>query len=380
MIARWLMLALLGASSQAPPPVDAEVVRAALARDPARLPRAPAGRWREWSPRDALPAAIEFDFAVATLAYRKADFPRALERYLVVLEHEPDLPAALYQGGLCYFRLRRYGDCATLVERFAEAAPKEIGATQVLGHCYYSLGDYGKARTHYESVLAASPTSGEALRGLALSWMRLGDAEKALELLGKVLELKPDHADAQAWIAQIHYDQGDSERALEAARRAKALDPFEPRPWYLESRALLELGREKEAAEARERFDVLSSVEQQVRQLEGRLAHDPTSVASLRRLVELHARIGNDAASRAALARWIEQAPTDVSARIVALDVAEAAGTREDASRAASELEKVAGGDVAAWDRLERYFASIRDRVRQISAGERAMRLRGNQR
>lgn len=350
----------------------------ALARDPRALPRGAAGAWSDWNPQSAIPPDVASPLGEAMRAYGAAQYGPALERLLSILERQPDYPPALYQAGLCYFRLKRYRDCAVLVERFAEVAPSESGATQVLGHCYYSLGDYEKALAQYQKVLAAVPKSVEALRGLALTRMRLGDSEAALALLHQVVELRPTHADAWIWIGQIEDELGRAEPALAAVQRAKELDQFEPRAWFLESRILLELGREADAQRSRERFDLLSRVSQEIRQIQGILAQDPSRVDALLRWIELEHSIKNAPVLRELLPRLVQARPYDVDTRILVLDVYTDVGDAEGAAQAAGELERRAGSEARAWQRLEQYYASVRDRVRQAQAGERYRRLKGD--
>lgn len=346
-----------------------------LARDPRDLPRAAAEQWSGWKADTPLPAELLAPFAEGTRAYQATQYSVALERFLGILERVPDFPPALYQGGLCYFRLKRYRDCAVLIERFEHAAPQEIGATQVLGHCYYTLGEYSRALEQYHQVLAVSPESVEALRGLALTRMRLGELELALELLSKVVQLRPTHADAWTWIGQIQGDLGRTDEALQSIAKAKELAPYEPRAWFVESRLLLELGKEAEAERSRERFELLSRANQEVRMLQGLLAQDPKHVEPLLRWVEIERSLGNLTVVRELLERLKTLRTGDVESCIYSLDVLQELGDSEGAREAARELEACAGKDVRAWKRLEGYFSSVRDRVRQVQAAERVLRL-----
>jgi tetratricopeptide (TPR) repeat protein len=374
-----LALAACASATQASQALStAARVQTALSRDPSTLPRAASGKWSSWTAFDSIPKELAPALGAGIHAYSAGDYGPALAQLVALLEHEPDYPPALYQAGLCYFRLRRYRDCATLIERFVEVAPKEVGAAQVLGHCYYSLGDYERAKRTYEAVVAASPQSAEALRGFGLTELKLGNPTRALELLQKVVELKPDHADAHAWIAQVLFDLGRSEESLAAAQRAKELDPFEPRPWFLESQALLDLGREEDAQKSRARFDELSRATQTIRQIEGELLHDPHQIEPMKRLIAAQASIGDRAAVRESFARLWRTKPNDVELRIFALDTFEAMHDEDGARQAALDLERECAQEASAWKRLETYYISVRDRVRQVQAAERYLRLRGD--
>jgi tetratricopeptide (TPR) repeat protein len=309
-------------------------------------------------------------------AYGQRDYPLALWWLYQLLEDEPDYPPALYQAATAHFRLRRYGDCALLLERFLEAVPHEVGATQALGHSLYSLGRYEEARAHYERVLAAQPEAAEALRGLALAHLRLGDEARALELLERVLALRPEHADAQNWIAQIHFDAGRAAEARAACERAIELDRSDPRPWFLLAAIHGEAGEASAAAEARARFETLSRLEQERLALEGVLLQSPLDALSLARLADVHVRRGDAPGAVEAVERLLALDPEDLGARILALDVMEALGQADGARRRALELEAHCSEHVEAWERLERYWAGAGDITRQITAGERHRRMR----
>jgi tetratricopeptide (TPR) repeat protein len=343
-------------------------------RDPRELPRAAEGQWLEWSPRDPIPDEQRATLTEGVQAYQQRDYERSLERFYVVLEKTPEFPPALYQASTACFRMRRYGDCIELLERFVRVAPHEVGATQALGHSLYSLGRYREARAHYERVLERSPDSVEAVRGYALSHMRLGELERALELLQRVVELRPEHADAHAWIAHVFYETDRLDEAQAAAERARELTPYEPRPWFLLSRILAEQGEDDAALEAKAQFDQLSRRVQQVRALEGVLLHDPRHAGALRQLVELRRR-SKDPAVRGDLARLVRLQPGELEVHILWLDTMVELSDGEGARLAALELERKFSDSANAWDRLRDYYASIGDRLRQVQAGERHLRL-----
>ena len=363
-------------ASEAPRPASSaddlrQRAELALKRDPRQLPVAPAERWLKWTAKEPIPAGMQREVVAGMRAYTAQDYAASLAFLYALLEREPDFPPALYQAGLCYFRLRRYGDCAALFERFVRAAPTEIGATQALGHCYYSLGDYSRARAHYEKVLALQPTSADALRGLALSEMRMGNNPRALELLAKVLELRPDHADAHAWCAQILFDEGDVGAALLHAERSRDLEPWEPRPWFLLSRIFGELEREAEAQKARERFELISRVDQQVRQQQGLLLHEPARADLWVQLIALQRSVDNRPGVRDGLQHLSEFSPADTRTALFLVDGFDWLGDRSRAQAAALHAESVAGSDPKALAWLADYYKRVGD-----SAGEARTRTK----
>jgi tetratricopeptide (TPR) repeat protein len=348
----------------------------ALRRDPRSLPRSAEGRWKNFERTTTAAEPPPEGMREAAIAIRERDLPRALVLLYGVLDSEPDYPPGLYEMGVVYFRLQRYGDAAAALERFLAVAPARVGETRVLGHSYYSVGDYTRAKAHYERVLAAAPREVEALRGLALCEMHLGEAQKALDFLGRVLELEPRHTDSWAWKAQLLFDLDRSQEALVAAERARDLDPWQPRPWFLLGRILLDLGREKDGLAAQVRYRNLAAAAQDVVSIESRLEYLPHEMPLLTRLVELHRSTGNVPAARKALVRLVRERPTDVDLRILALDVLEGMGDAEGARVAAQALQQRCTEEWKAWQRLERYYARTGEKLQRVEAGERFRRLK----
>lgn len=370
-VAMVVLLALAAPHAEAAQ-AQAREVAEALALDPGALPRAEAGRWKGWKPSDAIPDEIRAPFDLALAAYREADFQLALAKLHEALARLPDHPAALYQCGTTYFRLRRYGDCAKVLERFLSVVPSEIGATQALGHSYYTLGAYERARDHYRLVLAANRDSTEAWRGLGLSHLRLGELEPALASLDEALERKPDHADAHTWRAQVLLDLGRGKDALAPARRGIELAPHEPKPWYVLAQVLGELGLDDEAEEARARFAELDRIEQDIRSQEGLLLHDPRALAPLERLVELHLATGNASEARRVLARAMRIAPERAELHALGLSAAVVAGDRAKADEIAETLRTRFAASAAAWRSLAAYYRATGDEAKAREALERA--------
>lgn len=376
MIAAWTLLlaALFGGQDDASPETAPEVP-AILLRTPHELPVSEPGAWKDWDPRE-LPEVLRPMMGEFARSYRAGELPVALGHLFEALEAAPDYPACLHQGGVIYFKLRRYGDAQELFERFCRVAPESLVQTRALGHCYYSLGEYDKALEHYARILELDPTLVEARRGLALSHFRTGEPARALEELERVVAEVPTHADAWTWIAQIHYDEDRTEEALTAVEEALAIDAFEPRPWFLKTQVLWDLDREEDGDAAHARFQELSAVAQEVRFLEARLALDPHQLDLLQALVQKHGSVGNFAAARQASSRILIERRGELSARVWVLDALDALGDREGATAAALAVEEAAGDDAAVWQRLSRFWRDAGDRTREVRAAERYLRLK----
>ncbi len=357
-------------------PLQAESARSVLERRPSEWPQARAGAWRDWDAAVEPPEACKPYLARAIEAYQRGDLPTSLSALYQLLESTPEFPPAMHQAGVIYFRLRRYGDAITAFERYLAVAPSRIADTRALGHCYYTLGRYGEALQHYDKVLGVTPESVEALRGKGLAQMRLGATGEALTTLARVLELAPKHANAQAWIAQILFDEERAEEALVEARKARDLDPFEPRAWFLLSQIHYDLGEDEQGDAARARFTELNQLAQEIRAAEARLLYDPRQPALYANLIALNQRAGNATRAEYWMVRWVQTDPRNVTLRIRALDLAVELEHHEGAAACATALEALAGDSLAAWQRLAKYYAVTRQRLKQVSAEEQVSRLR----
>lgn len=347
-----------------------------LERDPAELPRAEADAFAEWTPQSVQPEELRPVIQRMSKAYSNGELPIALGEILIGLESVPDYPPLLHQGGVIYFKLRRYGDAQEMFERFVAAAPEYAGQTRALGHCYYTLGDYERATQHYELVLSKEPKMIEARRGLGLALFRTGDSEGALRELGLVVEANPKHADAWTWIAQVHFEEDDAKSAQTSIAQALDADEFSARAWFLKAQISWELGEDEVGDEAHETYRKLDRVAQEARALEARLALDPHQLELLWRLHELHSSVENLAAVREVSTRVMREAPEDVAIRIRLLDGLVALKDVDGAQACALSLERIAGESADAWKRLEQYWNLVGNRRKRTEAAERYLRLR----
>jgi tetratricopeptide (TPR) repeat protein len=343
--------------------------------DPAKLPHAPEGRWKDFDP-----ASIKDRHTVALLDtagrnIRLGDFPGALGALLTLLRSEPDFPPALHMSAVVYYRLQRYGDSAVQMQRYLEIAPQRVGDTRVLGHDLYTLGRYTEARAHYDKVLAASPDDVEARRGLALTLWRLGDAPKAVNELDVVLARAPDNDEAWGWKAQILFDQGDDDAALAAAQRARELDPTDPRTWYLLSRIHAEQGRDEESTRAQARFTELSGLVQELRAAERRYLERPYEIARAVAVLDLQLRLGDPRRIRTGLDQLRGWGSEACVARRAVLEALVRLGRAQEALSEARTLRECAGDDADAWRVLESYFTAIGDPVNAARAADRRRAL-----
>lgn len=375
----WIPKTLLAAVLCLPAQAQ-ETPKSILDRSPQEWAAAEEGRWKDWDADVTPPENVQPYLIQAVQSYRQGHMTGTLEALFGLLAEEPDYPSALHQAGVVYFRLRRYSDAIVAFERYLHVAPQRVGDTRALAHCYYTLGRYEQALGHYEKVLAINVDSVEARRGYGLCFMRLGESERALKELRRVLELDPSHANAATWIAQVLFDEDRVEEALEAGELARDLDPYEPRPWFLLSQIYYVLERDEDGDAAKLRFDELNRIAQEIRAAEARLLYDPTQAGIYQRLISLHRQAGNLRAVGLVLTRWLKVEPSSMEIRVAMLNLAQEMGEPDTAEALADGLRKVAGDSEIAWTALARYYATSRNRVKQIEAEGELARIKAKQR
>jgi len=364
-IAASLVLAL-ALQAQAP---------AVLQRTPSDLPAAEPGAWADWSATEAPTGRLLELFELSVRAYQRADYGAALHASFALLDEFPGYPPSLHQLGVVYFRLRRYGDAIAAFELLLDVAPDQVAQTRALAHSYYSLGRYDQALVHYGAVLATDPENESTRKGIALTQMRLGKLELALETLLELSAEDDPDPDTLTWTAQVLFDLERSDEARTFAERAQERAPFEPKAWFLLARIHFDAGRDEEAQKHQDRFKELDRSAQVVRRLKADLLLRPHDLELTRALVAAHAEVGNLAAAKKTLVRLAGARARELEVWIYALDAFEELGDGALAAQAAQQIEQRFPDSVDAWRRLERYFARIKDRMRQIQAGERALRL-----
>jgi TolA-binding protein len=179
-------------------------------------------------------------------------------------EH-PDRPLALYQSGLCHYRLQRTGDAVDrweelvdidpsaeiaerawaragdvyfqtahyedakrcyqgLLDNFASSQGAALGMLR-MAQCDYNAGRDADALAAFSAVTERYPGTGiaaEAERGIERALYRLGQSEDGTAVLAQLVEDYPTSsfaADAQFEIALRHYEAKEFTEAADAFRR-----------------------------------------------------------------------------------------------------------------------------------------------------------------
>jgi tetratricopeptide (TPR) repeat protein len=264
------------------------------------------------------------------LRRRNPDF--AIELYRQLLDIAPDLGEAraglrqalkareaLKGGGSKLFRALtgagplvaakglakagRHDAAVKQYEAYLDSSPFDEEANLLLGVSLESAGHVNSARAVYEFVAVIAPRNAEGLKRAGAMTARLGDPQKALEYYERALQADPRDQDcikARKDLAAELALRGASSRQVEHSR---------------------ELIKDKGEARAIERSQRLQLTEEELReelaQLEARHADEP-SVATSRRLSEVHEKLGDaeEALSWAERALSMDREGFEVACRV----------------------------------------------------------------
>ena len=242
----------------------------------------------------------------AHILFNGKEYKEAAETYDDFLRRFPDHPnrlLALYQAGLCHYRLEHTGDAVDrweelvstdpaaeiaerawvragdvyfqaehydnakrcyqgLLDNFAESKGAALGMLR-MAQCDYNAGRDADALAAFSEVVQRFPGTGvarEAEKGMERALYRLGQRKDGAEVLAQLVEqfpTSPFAADAQFEIAMRYYEAKDYAKAADAFRRVVSQFPgysAADRAHYLMADAQSQAGANEEARLAYEQF------------------------------------------------------------------------------------------------------------------------------
>ncbi len=178
-----------------------------------------------------------------------------------------------------------------------EAVPGHPQALLCLGAAQRRQGDLAAALATLEALAAAQPRAASVWLELGLVRAAQGEGRDAVTALRKATRLNPDFAEAWSALGEQHALLGDDAAAADAT--ARQLRSATKDPKLLEAAGALCDGK-------------LAVAERLLRDF---LKADPNSIAALRMLAEVGARLGRYGDAEILLARCLELAPGFVAAR-----------------------------------------------------------------
>jgi putative PEP-CTERM system TPR-repeat lipoprotein len=236
--------------------------------------------------------------ALATLANRRGS-GNASEQWLKQARthhpHEVE-PALLLLAH--YLRQGKQERALDIARELAIAHPRHPIVLRAVAQTHVQAGDYETVASTLRSLVEASPQSAEARYLLGVAQLKLNQAGDARISLSQAIGLQPDYPAAQLALARIDISEQEYDAALDLAT---------------------DLGQaHTDASFADElRGDVAAARQAPTEASEAyALAYRKTASAQLaRKLYQSHLQTGDTESALAALERWLEAHPEDVSTR-----------------------------------------------------------------
>lgn len=155
-------------------------------------------------------------------------YEESLKWYRDTIEADPDF-ALVYAGmGDSLYRLGRYEEAVSSMERVFELLPDfpmALTLHYLMGQALREMGRYDEAEEHYESALRTAPNFEEALDSLAGLLLAQERYEEAVDRYQTLAKIEPENAATHSQIGIALFKIGRAEEALASFDRALSLDP-----------------------------------------------------------------------------------------------------------------------------------------------------------
>jgi len=180
---------------------------------------------------------------------RYAEYAKALEELLKVLEEKADHIEANYWVGVCLAKTGREKEAVPYLRHALKLSPNLAKAHGWLGSLLSRQGDYREALSHLEMALKANP--GDHGIALNLAWMlatcpdpAYRDGKRAVVIAERVVASTPgDHADTLDCLAAAYAEAGRFDQAVRTAQRALLLRPANARAAFQGPLRLYQAGK-----------------------------------------------------------------------------------------------------------------------------------------
>ena len=222
----------------------------------------------------------------------------ALECFRAALAIDPGYAAARLAVGETLLRLGRLEDARWELAKLCASEPGNAPAHAAHALVLAKLDRLGLAETEVRRALALEPELPAAHRARAEIARRGGDPVGAELALRRVVQARPTSAEDWLALGIVLAEQVRWDEASDVLERANLLAPRQAEVAF--AQAFVELGRERP----------LAAVAAARRALELRMAYPQAELL----LAEAHYRAGDGAAGRAALQRFVDEAPPDMAA------------------------------------------------------------------
>src|ERR1035437_3464600 len=182
-------------------------------------------------PRMSEPATTAQLLQQGLFHHRQGDIALAMERYVEVLQRDPQNADALYYVAMVACQDGQFQQGAELARRAIVVGPPQARLHNLLGQALYRLGHPLEAPGPPPRPFGAAPPQARLHTLLGQALYRLGQPLEAVKNFDQAIALDANFADAHGNRANILIDAGFPDEALKSLDRGLALNPTSATDW-----------------------------------------------------------------------------------------------------------------------------------------------------
>ena len=158
---------------------------------------------------------------------QKADYREAIQAYERAIAIDPNLPGIYLNLGLAWFKLGKFREAITALDKENARAPGDQVAT-LLAMSYYGLGQFKEAAERLKPIAAEQPANTELPYLLANCYLWSGQYREAMDVFSELLKRDPSSAAVHMLLGEAmdaYYRTEDAIVEFEAASKQAPTQP-----------------------------------------------------------------------------------------------------------------------------------------------------------
>lgn len=181
--------------------------------------------------------------------HRAGRLQQAEELYRLVLQSNPDHPAALNLSGVVAHQRGQHEIAVEMISRAITNNPRISQFHNNIGVAFAALGKFREAIDAYEQAILLRPNHADAFNNMGNALQSLGEFDAAVEKYRQAVLLRPDYAEAYNNIGIALRKQGNYAEAIKNCTKAIQLKPNCADAYNTMASAMRMQGRHLEAIE-----------------------------------------------------------------------------------------------------------------------------------
>ncbi len=181
------------------------------------------------------PADLNQLYTKALELHQNGQPDEAINLYIALIEHVPEVPEIHYNLGLAFFETEQFDSAANAYTKAAELHPGDADILYNLGLAYKKGKQFVQAENAYLKALKLAPADGDIIYNLGCCYRDAGEIEQARTVFNKLVKMEPDYLPALNNLAYLHHLVGEYDQAREAYEQILTLDPEHASAGYMHS-------------------------------------------------------------------------------------------------------------------------------------------------